>query len=54
MIGVWAECRQKTTGDDCRESFFHSARSVFVTMASESKPIVCNEEDKLLSFSVCF
>lgn len=49
-----AECRQKTTGDDCRESIFHSARSVSVTMASERKPIFCNKENKLLSFSLCF
>lgn len=54
MIGAWAERRQKTTGDDCRESVFHSARHVFVTMASKSKPIFCNEEDKLPSLSLCF
>lgn len=47
-----AKRRQKPTGDDCKESVFHSARPVYVTMAPESKPVFSNEEDKLLSFSL--
>lgn len=49
MIGVEAKVLQRMTGDDCRESVFHSAQSVFVTISSESKPIFCNEEDKLFN-----
>lgn len=49
MIGAEAKVLQRMTGDDCRESVFHSAQSVFVTISSESKPIFCNEEDKLFN-----
>lgn len=48
MIGVEAKVLQKMTEDDCRESVFQSAQSVFV-ISSESKPIFWNEEDELFN-----